>query len=512
VPMIHRDEAAHAAVQPLDEHNRRLRDNVHPPSWPNPEPADRYHLVVVGGGTAGLVTAAIGAALGARVALVERDLLGGDCLNVGCVPSKALIEAARGWHAARHAHERLFGPAADGTGDFPAVMERMRSIRADISSHDSAARFTELGVDVFLGEGRFTSRESVSVDGTPLRFRRAVIATGARAAVPPIPGLEESGYLTNETVFSLTALPARLAVIGGGPIGCELAQAFARFGSEVTLLEAGDRLLSNDDAEAAAVVAESLQRDGVRIVYGARVAGVSYGTGGRRIELEGDADGAVEADEILVAAGRAPNVAALNLEAAGVTYDRRKGVTTDERMRTSNHAIFAIGDVASKLQFTHAADAQARMVIRNALFHGRSKKSDLIVPWCTYTQPELAHVGIDAAAVSERGADVETLTIPLDSLDRARLAGETDGFLRLHLERGSDTILGATMVGPHAGEIISQVTQAMVTGTGLSKLGEVVFPYPTLAEAVRKAADQYGRRRLTPLARRVFGLWFRLTA
>jgi pyruvate/2-oxoglutarate dehydrogenase complex dihydrolipoamide dehydrogenase (E3) component len=504
-------KAAHVTVYPLDEHKQRLRDNVHPPSWRNPDPADRYHLVIIGGGTAGLVTAAIGAALGARVALVERDLLGGDCLNVGCVPSKALIEAARGWHAARHARERLAGPVVDGAGDFPAVMERMRRIRADISSHDSAARFTDLGVDVFLGEGRFTSRDTVSIDGTPLRFRRAVIATGARAAVPPIPGLGESGYLTNESVFSLTELPARLAVIGGGPIGCELAQAFARFGSQVTLLEAADRLLANDDADAAAIVAESLRQDGVRIVCGARIASVSSDSGGRRIELGGDAMAAVEADEILVAAGRAPNVSALNLEAADVAYDTRKGVTTDERMRTSNPAIFAIGDVASKLQFTHAADAQARAVIRNALFYGRSKKSDLVIPWCTYTQPELAHVGIDVEAVDQRGDDVETLTVPLDALDRARLAGETDGFLRIHLERGGDTILGATMVGPHAGEIISQITQAMVIGTGLSKLGEVVFPYPTLAEAVRKAADQYGRRRLTPLAGRVFRMWFRLT-
>lgn len=508
------DDTTHAAVQPLDEHNRRLLANVQPPSWRNPSPAGRYHLVVIGGGTAGLVTAAIAAALGARVALVERALLGGDCLNVGCVPSKALIEAARGWHAARDAHARFAGPSVDGDGDadFPAVMERMRRLRADISVHDSAARFSDLGVDVYLGEGRFTSTDTLRVDGTALRFWRAVIATGARAAVPPIRGLAESGYLTNETVFSLTELPARLAVIGGGPIGCELAQAFARFGSRVTLLEAAGRILGNDDADAAEIVAESLRRDGVEIICGARIARVSHSVGGRRIEFEGAAAEAIDADDILVAAGRAPNVDALGLEAAGVEYDARSGVTIDERMRTSNRAIFAIGDVASKLQFTHAADAQARMVVRNALFHGRSKNSDLVIPWCTYTQPELAHVGIDAAAVNEREAEVETLTVPLDSLDRARLAGDTDGFLRIHLERGSDTILGATMVGSHAGEIISQITQAMVIGTGLSKLGEVVFPYPTLAEAVRKAADQYGRRRLTPLARRVFGMWFRLTA
>jgi len=500
-------DTAHPAALPLDEHNQQLLGNVHPPSWRNPEPKARYHLVVIGGGTAGLVTAAIGAALGARVALVERDLLGGDCLNVGCVPSKALIEAARAWHASQSAHERFSGPVVGGDGDFSAVMERMRRIRAEISSHDSAARFTDLGVDVYLGEGRFTGRDTLDVAGRQLRFWRAVIATGARAALPPITGLAEAGCLTNETVFSLTALPAQLVVVGGGPIGCELAQAFARFGSRVTILEAEDRILGKDDPDAAAVVAEALRRDGVEIVCGARIASVARRDDRKRIEFEGGAQ-AIDADEILVAAGRTPNIAALELDAAGVDHDLHKGVTTDDRMRTSNAGVFAIGDVASAFQFTHAADAQARLVVRNALFHGRGKKRDLLIPWCTYTQPELAHVGIDAAEVARRGDDIESLTIALESLDRARLAGETGGFLRVHLQSGSDTILGATMVGAHAGEIISQLTQAMVTGTGLSKLGEVVFPYPTLAEAVKKAADQYGRRRLTPLAARLFSWWF----
>lgn len=506
------DGVAHPAVLPLDAHNRRLVANVHPPSWRNPSPTQRYHLVITGGGTAGLVTAAIAAALGARVALVERDLLGGDCLNVGCVPSKALVEAARAWHGARHAHERFAGPIADEAADFPAMMERMRRIRADISDHDSAARFREMGVDVFLGEGRFTTSDTLMVGDTPLRFWRSVIATGGRPAVPPIPGLAETRFLTSETIFSLTHLPERLVVIGGGPIGCELAQAFARFGSRVTILEATARILGNDDADAAAVVGDALRRDGVEIICGARITGVTRTGEGTRLELAGSTTEAVFADEVLVAAGRAPNVTALNLEAAGVDYDRRKGVTTDDRMRTSNHAIFAIGDVASPFQFTHAADAQARMVVRNALFHGRAKASDLLIPWCTYTQPELAHVGIAAADVRERDDAVEAVTVAMDSLDRARISGETDGFLRIHLKQGGDTILGATMVGAHAGDIISQVTQAMVAGTGLSKLGAVVFPYPTLAEAVRKAADQYGRRRLTPLAKRVFAAWFRLNA
>ena len=510
------ERAEHAVrVEPWDEHNRRLVEQVHPPGWSNPRPAERYHLVVLGAGTGGLVTAAVAAALGARVALVERHLMGGDCLNVGCVPSKALLRAARAWSEARAARERFGGPEAVGTGDFGAVMERMRRLRAEISPVDGAARFRELGVDVFLGEGRFTGPEEVEVapaegEKARLRFRRAVIATGGRAAVPPVEGLEEAGFLTSETVFSLTTLPPRLVVVGGGPIGCELAQAFARFGSRVTVLQHGERLLKNDDPDAARVVEEALRRDGVEVVTGAEVERVErrgaervvrYTRGGRVEE--------VAADEILVATGRAPAVEALGLEAAGVDYGE-KGVEVDERLRTSNPAVYAVGDVCSRYKFTHAADAQARLVVRNALFFGRGSTEELVIPWVTYTSPELAHVGITAEEVRERGDGVETLTVPLREVDRARLDGEDEGFLRVHLERGSDRILGATLVAEHAGEIISQLTQAMVAGVGLEKMGETIFPYPTQAEAVRKAADQWRRRKLTPLARSVFRSFFKL--
>ncbi|HEU0299838.1 MAG TPA: mercuric reductase [Longimicrobium sp.] len=505
------DPTTFPAVQPLDAHNRRLLENVHPPAWTNPEPKGRYHLVVVGAGTAGLVTAAIGAALGARVALVERELMGGDCLNVGCVPSKAVLAAARVWHAARTAAERFAGPAVAGEGDFAAVMERMRRIRAEISPADSARRFRdELGVDVFLGPGRFVADDAVEVDGRRLRFHRAVIATGARAAVPPVPGLADAGHLTNETIFSLTERPEHLAVLGAGPIGCELAQAFARFGCRVTLLEAGPRILPHDDAEAAEVVAAALRADGIDLVLDARVESVAAGGAGKTIRFSrggGEATGII-ASHLLVAAGRAPNVEGLGLEAAGVEV-AEKGIRVDERMRTSNPRVFAIGDVASRYQFTHAADAQARLVVRNALFFGRGKASGLVIPWCTYTSPELAHVGIAADAAARRGDGVQTVTIPLHDVDRARTDGETEGFLRVHLKAGSDTILGATLVAPHAGDVISQVTQAMVAGTGLGRIGEAIFPYPTLAEALRKAADAWRRGKLTPAARRAFSLYFR---
>ncbi len=494
-----------------DVHDRRLLENVRPPGWRNPEPRDRYHLVVVGAGTGGLVTAAIAAGLGARVALVERASMGGDCLNVGCVPSKAMIRAARAWVEARGAAERFGGPAVAGDGDFGAAMERMRRIRADMSPVDSARRFRdELGVDVFLGQGRFTAPDAAEVGGARLRFRRAVIATGARAAAPPIPGLAEVPHLTNETVFSLAERPAHLVVLGGGPIGCELAQAFARLGTRVTLLEAGERILLNDDPDAAEVVAATLARDRVELRTGARVQAVEpLGDGVCvRYAHEGE-EASVGGSHLLVAVGRAPNVEGLGLEVAGVEYDAKTGVTVDDRLRTTSGRIYAIGDVASKYRFTHVADAHARMVVRNALFFGRGKASDLVVPWCTYTSPEVAHVGITAGEAARRGDEVHTLTIPMAEVDRARLDGEEEGFLRVHLERGSDTVLGATLVAERAGDLVTQLTQAMVAGTGLGTVGEAIFPYPTQAEVIRKAADAWRRTRLTPRAKTAFSLFFR---
>jgi pyruvate/2-oxoglutarate dehydrogenase complex dihydrolipoamide dehydrogenase (E3) component len=498
------------AVLPADEYNRALVANVHPPDWANPAPRDRYHLVVLGAGTAGLVTAAIGAALGARVALVERHLMGGDCLNVGCVPSKAIIRAARAWAEARSARERFGGPAEHGGEDFGRVMERMRRLRAELSPVDSAARFRDLGVDVFLGDGRFTAADALSVGGATLRFRRAVVATGGRAAVPDVPGLADAGYFTNDPIFSLTSLPARIAVVGAGPVGCELAQSFARFGARVTVLDGAERPLTNDDPDAAALVRAALQRDGVAFEFGLRLTGVELRGEERLLRYErGGAAGSVTADAILVSTGRAPNVEGAGLEAAGVRFGS-KGVDVDDRLRTSNPRVYAVGDVASRYRFTHAADALARIVVPNALFGARGKVSKLVMPWATYTSPEVAHVGITADEARRRGDEVETLTIPLAEVDRARLDDETEGFFRVHLKRGGDTILGATLVAEHAGEVISQVTQAMTGGRGLSALGAMIYPYPTQAEVLRKAADAWRRRKLTPAAKRAFGAYFRI--
>jgi pyruvate/2-oxoglutarate dehydrogenase complex dihydrolipoamide dehydrogenase (E3) component len=497
-------------IRPEDEHNRRLVANVHPSDWTNPQPADRYHLVVVGAGTAGLVTAAGAAGLGAKVALVERHLMGGDCLNVGCVPSKAVIRSSRVVTELRAAHH--FGVRPSGVDvDFRAVMERMRRLRAGISHHDSAERFRTLGVDVFLGEARFLSPNRVQVGAATLRFKKAVIATGARAVVPPIEGLKAAGYLTNETVFSLTERPRRLAVIGAGPLGCELAQAFGLLGSEVTLVERDSQLLIREDRDAAAVLANALAHARVHIKLGTSVQRASMAGHSKVLQLE--RHGEIEllsVDEILVGVGRAPNIEELSLESAGVAYERT-GVVVNDYLQTTNSKIYAAGDVCLSHKFTHTADATARIVIQNALFLGRKKLSRLTIPWCTYTTPEVAHVGMHEHDASAKEIELDTYQIPMKQVDRAVTDGSDDGFVKIHVKKGTDQILGATIVADHAGEMISEITLAMVYQVGLGKIASVIHPYPTQAEAIRKAADAYNRTRLTPLVKKLMGRWLAWT-
>ncbi len=495
-------------ILPDDEHNRQLLSQVHPPGWTNPTPAGRYNLVVVGAGTAGLVSAAGAAGLGARVALVERQLMGGDCLNVGCVPSKALIRAARAAASARHAGALgvRVGPVEV---DFPAVMERMRRLRAQIAPNDGARRFTRLGVDVYVGAARFTGPSTVAVGGRTLEFSRAVVATGARASAPPIPGLDRIEYLTNETVFWLTELPRRLLILGAGPIGCEMAQAFRSFGAEVTVLHADAHVLPRDDPEAGAIVERRMAADGVRLVHRARITRAE--ARGTEVVLHHDVDGHSEevvGDRLLVAAGRTPNLDGLGLEAAGVRVEST-GLAVDDHLRTSNPHIFAAGDVSSRFQFTHTADALARIVVQNALFgtFGRKKASALTVPWCTYTTPEVAHVGLSEGEAKERGIATSTITVPLHEIDRAVLDGDEDGFLRVHVRQGSDRIVGATLVAAHAGDMISELTLAMTAGLGLGAIAGTIHPYPTQAEVMKKAADAYNRTRLTPRVKKLFAWW-----
>jgi pyruvate/2-oxoglutarate dehydrogenase complex dihydrolipoamide dehydrogenase (E3) component len=500
-------------VAPDDAPNRRLLANVHPANWENPAGDDRYNLVVLGAGTAGLVAAAGAAGMGAKVALVERHLMGGDCLNVGCVPSKAIIRSGHAAHALREA--AVFGVRVDGTVavDFAAVMERMRTVRAEISANDSARRFAaHHGVDVIFGEARFTGRDSVEVGGRELRFSRAVIATGARPVVPPVPGLAEAGFLTNETIFNLTRLPRRLAVIGGGPIGCELAQTFARFGSEVTVVEMMDRILPREDRDAAQLLQRSMERDGVRVMLSTKLESVAAADGMKELVLIGpEAEHRLIVDEIFVGVGRTPNIEDLDLGMAGVTTDRT-GVVVDDHLRTTNPRVYASGDVCLAAKFTHVADVASRTVLRNALFPGpKTKFSKINLAWATYTDPEIAHTGLYEQEARDRGLDVETIAIPMAEVDRALAEGDTGGFLKIHVDPKKGTIHGATIVCRRAGDLISEITTAMQAGLGLGDMAAVIHPYPTVAEAVRKAADQFNRRKLTPLTTKILKHWFAWT-
>ena len=483
----------------IGPHDRELLDNARPPAWRNPQPREPYHLLVIGAGPAGLVAARGATALGARVALVERHLLGGDCLNHGCVPSKTLIRTARLYAEMRNAANFGALPPNDIQVDFPMAMERMRRIRTRISRVDSAARLAADGIDVFFGTARFTSGDAVDVDGIRLRFKKAMIATGSRSMLPAIPGLAEAGFLTNETVFDLTVLPPSLLMIGGGPLGCELAQAFCRFGSRTVIVHAEPLFLPKEERDAAQILAEALARDGVEIHLNTKVVNVRVEGGKKIVETINAGNVAtIAVDQILTGIGRVPAVGGLDLEAAGVVYDDKSGIQVDDFLRTTNPRIYAAGDVCLQHKFTDSADASARIVVQNALFLGRKRVSALTIPWCTYTDPEIAHVGLYVKEARERGIPVKTFTVPMHDVDRAVADGEENGFVKIHVREGSDKILGATVVARHAGEMINGISLAMVAGIGLRTLARVIHTYPTQAEAIRLAANAYTRTRLTP--------------
>ncbi len=482
---------------------------VHPRGWQNPQPRDVYDLVVIGGGTAGLVSALGAAGLGARVALVERQRLGGDCLNTGCVPSKAILRAARAVGEIRRATD-LGIHVGRFDVDFGAVMRRMRQRRAQLAPNDSADRVTRLGIDLFFGTASFSSPRELALGQTSLRFRRAVIATGSRPAVPLIDGLADTPHLTNETVFELTERPARLLTIGAGPIGCELSQAFARLGSQVVLFDQGPRVLPRDDPDGSALVQRALIDDGVQLELITEVRRVSRRGEGlvvlfRRSPDHPDEE--IEGDRLLVATGRTPDVSGLDIERAGIQAGAT-GIVVDDRLRTSNHRVYAAGDVCSRFQFTHAADAMARIAIQNALLFGRRKASALTIPWCTYTDPQVAHVGLLPDGADRRLAHVQTITVPLSEVDRAVLDDETDGFIRVHHRRGR--LVGCTIVSSQAGDLIGLAGNLIGRRASVAELSSTIFPYPTQAEAYRKAGDVYRRMRLTPRVRRAFERYFAL--
>ncbi|MGD9721921.1 MAG: mercuric reductase [Pirellulales bacterium] len=495
--------------EPRDAHDEQLIAAVHPPGWINPQPRGRYHLVIIGGGTAGLVTATGAAGLGARVALVESRLLGGDCLNFGCVPSKALIASARAAHAVATASEFGWRGTLSGAWDSRAVMERVRALRAEISPNDSAERLKSLGIDVFFGAAKFTGRASIVVDGQSLEFRRAVIATGTRPAEPPVSGLAELGYLTNETVFSLTELPRRLIVMGAGAVGCELAQAFRRLGSEVHLLNDLDRLLPKEDDTARQLVAARFAAEGIHLHLGWQsMQAQRLGTAKALLIGRASERRQLIADEILVAVGRRPNVEALALDAAGIEATAQS-VTVNDYLQTTNPRVYAAGDVCTTVRHTHAANAMARLVIQNALFLGRKKFSRLVIPRVTFTDPEIAHVGITEAKARQLSLPIDSYWVDMHEVDRAMLDGRTAGFAVAHTPRGRGEILGATIACAGAGELIGELTLAMNRKLSLAALDATIHAYPTLADVLGRLALKYQRTRLTPGTARLLRTWLK---
>ncbi len=493
---------------PHDAYDEILAQRTSPQDWVNPEPAPMYSMVAVGGGTAGLIVSIIVASLGGKVALVERGFMGGDCLVTGCVPSKSLIRPARLAHEMLHAARLGLGPKDNDVNDFTNIMHRLRRIRADISVHDSAERYTAMGVDVFRGHARFTGEHSLEVNGKTLHFKKAALCTGARAMHPQVEGLAEVGYLTNENVFNLTALPQQLTVLGGGPIGCELAQAFSRLGSKVTIVQRST-FLSNEDPEASALLAKVFADEGIEVLLHTKVLRAEKGAHGKKIlvvQQENGQELRVESDEILIGAGRVPNVEDLGLEQAGVRYTA-KGIEVDDTLRTSNKDIFAAGDCCMAWKFTHAADAAAQIVVQNALFMGKKRLSSLVMPWCTYTDPEIAHVGLYERDAQKQGIEVDFYSIDMKEIDRAIADGETLGFVKVMVKKGSDKILGATIVSSHAGEMISTITTAMVGGMGLGALANVIHPYPTQSSAIKRVAGLYKKSTLTPRIAKVLRWW-----
>ncbi|MEP7071625.1 MAG: mercuric reductase [Verrucomicrobiota bacterium] len=468
-----------------------------------------YNVVVIGGGTAGLVTAAGTAGLGGKVALIERNLMGGDCLNFGCVPSKALISSARLVHQIRHAS--TWGlTKTEPAFDFAEVMQRMRARRAQIAPNDSRERFESLGVRVIQGEAKFVSPHEIEVEGERLRARNFVIATGSRATIPKIKGIADVPYFTNETIFDkLRKPPGSMIVLGGGPIGCELGQTFARLGVKVTLVHNGAHLLPPEDEEVGEFLKARLEGEGVKVCLSARVESATQK--GDRTTLT-FADGTTKSTEILLlAVGRTPNLRTLDLASAEVAHDEH-GVTVNEYLQTSQRHIYAAGDIANRLKFTHTADASARVVVRNILMPLqllRQKVNWSIVPWCTYTDPEIAHVGLGEREARKKGVEFTVFRVELKDVDRAIVEDEVAGFAKILVKKGSDEILGAAIVGPHAGDLIHEFVVAMHAKVGLGKLAGMIHAYPTLAEMARKAGDQFNKTRLTPRAQKIFAWLYR---
>ena len=470
-----------------------------------------YNVVVIGAGTAGLVTAAGTAGLGGRVALIERNKMGGDCLNFGCVPSKALISSARLIAKIRKAENwglRKMTPQFE----FGDVMQRMRAVRAQIAPHDSQERFESLGVDVFRGNARFRSAHEVEIGDKVLRAKNFVIATGSRAAIPKIDGMENVRYFTNETIFdALSIKPESMVVIGGGPIGCELSQAFARLGVRVTILQQSGQLLRREDRDVADFLEKRLADEGVIVVKNADAKWVSQTTDGIELQLLSPSETKIEASVVLVAAGRKSSTSELGLETIGVAADEG-GVKVNEYLQTTQPHIYAAGDVVGPFLFTHMADTHARIVVRNILmpFQFLRQKVDYsVVPWCTYVDPEIATVGLNESSAKRQNVEYDLISGKLDEVDRAVVESEANGFVKVLVAKGTDKIVGVTLVCEGAGDLLHEFVVAMKHGIGLEKISATIHAYPTFAELARKAGDKYNKTRLTPTAKKIFAWLYR---
>ncbi|MFQ5538094.1 MAG: dihydrolipoyl dehydrogenase family protein [Gemmatimonadota bacterium] len=454
-------------------------------------------LLAIGGGTAGLVSAAGAAYLGAGATLVEKTALGGDCLWTGCVPSKALLASARLAQAMRNA-EALGLEGLSPRIATERVMERMRAARRKVAHHDDPQRFRDMGVDVRFGSARFVSRDTVEVEGVGrFRSRRIVLATGALPVTPPVPGLEETGYLNHHSVFELEALPRSVVVMGGGPIGLEFSQIFRRLGAEVTVVEMLPRILPREDEDLAQMLQGFLEREGIRFHLRTRATQVSRV--GDEVRVETDAGVTAAAEAVFVATGRRPAIEGLELERAGIETERG-AVVVDGTLRTSNRRVWAAGDVTGGLQFTHVADAMAKTVLRNALLPGSSRMRYDHVPWVTYTDPELAHIGLTEEEAQDHGG--KTYVYDLSDLDRAIVDGTAEGMVKISAD-GRGRILGASILGHQAGELIMPLVLARTHGLTLPKISGTIFPYPTMVEGVKRASDAYQRARLQGLGGRV---------